>query len=53
MDDQLMDHDDTNNSGSDHSSEDDLDTDILDDQDSLQEVEMEMNIGNNNESNIM
>lgn len=52
--DQVVDHEDTYVSGSDNTSEDDLDTDVLDDQDSLQDVDMgvDINAGNNNDMEV-
>lgn len=44
---------DTDVSGSDNSSDDELDTDVLDDQDSLQDADIDMNTpANNNISDI-
>lgn len=50
----MADHEDTYVSGSDNTSEDDVDTDVLDDQDSYHDVDMgvDMNVGNNNDMEV-
>ena len=48
VDDNPLDRDDSEVSGSDNSSEDELDTDVLDDQDSLQDTDIDMTTPANN-----
>lgn len=52
--DQLADREETYVSGSDNTSEDDLDTDVMDDPDSLADadIDLNINIANNNDMDI-